>query len=181
MKKVLNQYLEEKTDLERVINREKHRSTRMKLSREKVLHECRLLHERLQECSGKFLAEEQDNFSIDPSSLPDALDLLATSDNRVRLLVAEAQLLARDDGQGSSDDGDNSDSRSSLTMSSEDANVTDEDTTKMLSDLLIDNAQLRRRLNSVIRNAVNTAVKPEKDSSDEAVPKKIVLNWLLDR
>uniref|UniRef100_A0A0A9CLI1 Phox (PX) domain-containing protein n=1 Tax=Arundo donax TaxID=35708 RepID=A0A0A9CLI1_ARUDO len=181
MKEVLNQYLEEKTDLERVINREKQRSTRMKLRREKILHECRLLRERLQECSAKFLAEEQDNFSIDPSSLPDAIDLLATSDSRIRLLVAEAQLLARDDEQGSSDDGDNSDSRSSFTMSSEDANVTDEDTTKMLSDLLIDNAQLRMRLNSVIRNAVNTAVKPGKDSNDEVVPKKTVLNWLLDR
>ncbi|CAD6338915.1 unnamed protein product [Miscanthus lutarioriparius] len=181
MKKVLNQYLEEKTDLERVINREKQRSARTKLSRLKILHECRLLRERLQECSAKFLAEEQDNFTIDPSSLPDALDLLATSDNRIRLLVAEAQLLARDDEQGSSDDGDNSDSRSSLTMSSEDAKVTDEDTTKMLSDLLIDNAQLRLRLNAVIRNAVNTAVKPEKEGSGEVLPKKTVLNWLLDR
>ncbi|KAF8687142.1 hypothetical protein HU200_042806 [Digitaria exilis] len=181
MKKVLNQYLEEKTDLERVINKEKQRSTRMRLSREKILHECRLLRERLQECSAKFLAEEQDNFTIDPSSLPDALDLLATSDNRIRLLVAEAQLLARDDEQGSSDDGDNSDSRSSLTMSSEEANVTDEDTTKMLSDLLIDNAQLRMRLNGVIRNAVNTAVKPEKEGIGEVLPKKTVLNWLLDR
>ncbi|XP_062229366.1 PX domain-containing protein EREL1-like [Phragmites australis] len=181
MEKVLNQYLEEKTDLERVINREKQRSIHTKLSREKILHECRLLRERLQECSAKFIAEEQDNFSIDPSSLPDALDLLATSDNRIRLLVAEAQLLAGNDEQGSSDDGDNSDSRSSLTMSSEDANVTDEDTTKMLSDLLIDNAQLRMRLNSVIRNAVNTTVKPEKDGTDGAVPKKTVLNWLLDR
>ncbi|XP_066377893.1 PX domain-containing protein EREL1-like [Miscanthus floridulus] len=180
MKKVLNQYLEEKTDLERVINREKQRSARTKLSRLKILHECRLLRERLQECSAKFLAEEQDNFTIDPSSLPDALDLLATSDNRIRLLVAEAQLLARDDEQGSSDDGDNSD-RSSLTMSSEDAKVTDEDTTKMLSDLLIDNAQLRLRLNAVIRNAVNTAVKPEKEGSGEVLPKKTVLNWLLDR
>nr|CAB3468521.1 unnamed protein product [Digitaria exilis] len=93
----------------------------------------------------------------------------------------EAQLLARDDEQGSSDDGDNSDSRSSLTMSSEEANVTDEDTTKMLSDLLIDNAQLRMRLNGVIRNAVNTAVKPEKEGSGEVLPKKTVLNWLLDR
>ncbi|OEL32243.1 hypothetical protein BAE44_0006739 [Dichanthelium oligosanthes] len=181
MKKVLNQYLEEKTDLERVINRDKQRSTRMRLSREKILHECRLLRERLQECSAKFLAEEQDNFTIDPSSLPDALELLATSDNRIRLLVAEAQLLARDDEQGSSDDGDNSDSKSSLTTSSEDANVTDEDTTKMLSDLLIDNAQLRMRLNAVIRNAVNTAVKPEKEGSGEVLPKKTVLNWLLDR
>lgn len=66
-------------------------------------------------------------------------------------------------------------------MGSEDANVTDEDTTKMLSDLLIDNAQLRMRLNAVIRNAVNTAVKPEKEGSGEVLPKKTVLNWLLDR
>lgn len=180
MKKMLNQYLEEKTELERVVNRDKQRSTRTRLSREKILHECRLLRERLQECSAKFLAEEQDNFTIDPSSLPDALDLLATSDNRIRLLVAEAQLLARDE-HGSSDDGGDSDSRSSLTMSSEDANVTDEDTTKMLSDLLIDNAQLRMRLNAVIRNAVNTAVKPEKEDNGEVLPKKTVLNWLLDR
>ena len=76
---------------QRVINREKQRSTRMRLSREKILHECRLLRERLQECSAKFLAEEQDDFTIDPSSLPDALDLLATSDNRIRLLVAEVK------------------------------------------------------------------------------------------
>jgi hypothetical protein len=74
---------------QRVINKEKQRSVRMKLSRQKVLHECRLLHECLQECSAKFLAEEQDSFTIDPSSLPDALDLLVTSDNRIRLLVAE--------------------------------------------------------------------------------------------
>jgi hypothetical protein len=66
-------------------------------------------------------------------------------------------------------------------MSSEDTKVTDEDATKMLSDLLIDNAQLRLRLNAVIRNAVNTAVKPEKEGSGEVLPQKTVLNWLLDR
>uniref|UniRef100_A0A0D9WSH9 PX domain-containing protein n=1 Tax=Leersia perrieri TaxID=77586 RepID=A0A0D9WSH9_9ORYZ len=181
MKKVLNQYHEEKTELERIVNREKQRSARARLSREKILHECKLLRERLQECTAKFLADEQDNMTIDLSSLPDALDLVTTSDNRIRLLVAEAQLLARDDEQGSSDDGDNSDGKSSVTMSIEDAYVTDEETTKMLSDLLIDNAQLRLRLNSLIRNAVNTAVKTEKEGSDGVVPKKTVLNWLLDR
>lgn len=66
-------------------------------------------------------------------------------------------------------------------MSSEDANLTDEETTKLLSDLLIDNAQLRMHLNSVIRNAANTSVKPEKEDADGVVPKKTVLNWLLDR
>uniref|UniRef100_M8BFF9 Uncharacterized protein n=1 Tax=Aegilops tauschii TaxID=37682 RepID=M8BFF9_AEGTA len=182
MKKVLNQYVEEKTELERIINREKQRSARVKSSREKMLHECRLLRERLQECSAKFLAEEQDNLTVDPSSLPDALDLLATSDNRIRLLVAQAQHLALDDEQGgSSDDGENSDGKSSITMGSEDSSLTDEETTKMLSDLLIDNAQLRMHLNSVIRNAVNTSVKPEKEDADGVVPKKTVLNWLLDR
>ncbi|KAF7098655.1 hypothetical protein CFC21_100379 [Triticum aestivum] len=182
MKKVLNQYVEEKTELERIINREKQRSARVKSSREKMLHECRLLRERLQECSAKFLAEEQDNLPVDPSSLPDALDLLATSDNRIRLLVAQAQHLALDDEQGgSSDDGENSDGKSSITMGSEDSSLTDEETTKMLSDLLIDNAQLRMHLNSVIRNAVNTSVKLEKEDADGVVPKKTVLNWLLDR
>ncbi|KAF7104727.1 hypothetical protein CFC21_105600 [Triticum aestivum] len=182
MKKVLNQYVEEKTELERIINREKQRSARVKSSREKMLHECRLLRERLQECSAKFLAEEQDNLTVDPSSLPDALDLLATSDNRIRLLVAQAQHLALDDEQGgSSDDGENSDGKSSITMGSEDSSLTDEETTKMLSDLLIDNAQLRMHLNSVIRNAVNTSVKPGKEDADGVVPKKTVLNWLLDR
>uniref|UniRef100_A0A0E0E486 PX domain-containing protein n=1 Tax=Oryza meridionalis TaxID=40149 RepID=A0A0E0E486_9ORYZ len=207
MKKVLNQYHEEKTELEigykitnpralkvetnnylgnryswkRIVNREKQRSARARLSRAKILHECRLLRERLQECTAKFVADEQDTMTIDLSSLPDALDLVTTSDNRIRLLVAEAQLLSRDDEQGSSDDGDNSDGKSSVTMSSEDAYVTDEETTKMLSDLLIDNAQLRLRLNSLIRNAVNTAVKTEKEGSDGIMPKKTVLNWLLDR
>lgn len=182
MKKVLNQYLEEKTELERIINRDKQRSTRVKASREKVLRECQLLRERLQESSAKFLAEEQDNLTVDPSSLPEALDLLMASDDKIQFLVAEAQLLARDDEQGSSDDGDYSDAKSSITMSSEGANHTDEATTKMLSDLLIDNAQLRIRLNSVIRKAVNTPVKPEeKADADGAVPKKTVFNWLLDR
>jgi hypothetical protein len=68
-------------------------------------------------------------------------------------------------------------------MSIQGANTTDEAMAKMLSDLLTDNAQLRIRLNSVIRNAVNTsAAKPEeKEDADGAVPKKTVLNWLLDR
>ncbi|KAG8075167.1 hypothetical protein GUJ93_ZPchr0006g43566 [Zizania palustris] len=92
MKTELEQHLAKRTEIERTIDREKERSIRAKLSREKILHECRLLRERLQECTAKFLADEQDNVTIDPSSLPDALDLMMTSDNRIRLIVAEAPL-----------------------------------------------------------------------------------------
>lgn len=55
----------------------------------KLLRECQILRNRLQECSVNFLAEEEDKFTVDSSSLSDALDLLTTSDNRIGLLLAE--------------------------------------------------------------------------------------------
>ena len=55
----------------------------------KLLHECNLLRDRLQECSVNFLSEEEDKLIVDTSSPSDALDLLTTSDNRISLLLAE--------------------------------------------------------------------------------------------
>lgn len=54
----------------------------------KLLHECSILQERLRECSVNFLVEEEDKLNADTSP-SDALDLLATSDNRIGLLLAE--------------------------------------------------------------------------------------------
>lgn len=54
----------------------------------KLLHECAILQKRLSECSVNFLVEEEDKLNIDTSP-SDALDLLATSDNRIGLLLAE--------------------------------------------------------------------------------------------
>lgn len=54
----------------------------------KLLHECAILQTRLRECSVNFLVEEEDKLNIDTSP-SDALDLLATSDNRIGLLLAE--------------------------------------------------------------------------------------------
>lgn len=54
----------------------------------KLLHECAILQKRLQECSVNFLVEEEDKLNVDTSP-SDALDLLATSDNRIGLLLAE--------------------------------------------------------------------------------------------
>ena len=63
----------------------------MKLSHEantKLLRECGILQQRLQECSVSFLVEEEDKLIVDTSP-SDALDLLAMSDNRIGLLLAE--------------------------------------------------------------------------------------------
>lgn len=56
---------------------------------EKLLHECEILRNRLQECSVNFLVEEEDKLIVDTSSPSDAIDLLTTSDNRIGLLLAE--------------------------------------------------------------------------------------------
>lgn len=77
---------------QRVVHKEKQRWTHAKSARKKLLNECRVLRDRLQECSVNFLSESEDRFTINPSSLSDALDLLATSDNRIGLLLAEVTL-----------------------------------------------------------------------------------------
>lgn len=71
------------------LHKEKQKWSNAKSASKNLLHECRVLRDRLQECSVNFLADEEDKFTISPSSLSDALDLLATSDNRIGLLLAE--------------------------------------------------------------------------------------------
>lgn len=60
----------------------------------KLLHECEILRNRLQECSVNFLSEEEDKLDLDTSSPSDAIDLLTTSDNRIGLLLAEVTFRA---------------------------------------------------------------------------------------
>lgn len=53
---------------------------------------------------------------------------------------------------------------------------------KMLTDVLVENAGLRKQVNSVIRCALNTNVSPEQDDEEEDVPmRKTVLSKFLER
>ncbi|XP_043724980.1 PX domain-containing protein EREL1-like isoform X2 [Telopea speciosissima] len=173
LKQELSQSLKEKSELEKVLGREKQRKENAQTASAKLLNECGILRNRLQECSVNFLVEEEDKFTVDSSSLSDALDLLATSDNRIGLLVAEAQLLAQDD--------ENAVSSASIdhTMIGNDL-TTDDQVKKMLTDIFIDNARLRKQVNSVIRCALKTVVMPEKDAGEEE-SSKTVLNRFLER
>lgn len=71
------------------MQKEKKRMEHANAANTKLLHECNLLWDRLQECSVNFLSEEEDKLNVDTSSPSDALDLLTTSDNRIGLLLAE--------------------------------------------------------------------------------------------
>lgn len=72
-----------------VLQKEKQRMEHANIANSKLLHECEILRNRLQECSIDFLSEEEDKLTVDTSSPSDAIDLLTTSDNRIGLLVAE--------------------------------------------------------------------------------------------
>jgi hypothetical protein len=74
---------------QRILQKEKQKMEQANTANAKLLHECGILRDRLQECSVNFLVEEEDKLTVDTSSPSDAIDLLTTSDNRIGLLLAE--------------------------------------------------------------------------------------------
>lgn len=59
---------------------------------------------------------------------------------------------------------------------------TDDELRKMLTDTLIDNATLRKHVNSVVRCVLTTYAKSEDEDEEDQVPlRKTVLSRLLDR
>ncbi|XP_039141859.1 PX domain-containing protein EREL1-like isoform X1 [Dioscorea cayenensis subsp. rotundata] len=180
LKEALNRSLKEKTELERIIQKGNQQLANAKTSRRKLLHECKILRNRLQECSIDFLADEENNLLVNPSSVSDALDLLRTSDNRIGLLLAEAQLLAQDDDidVNKSHGKDSSENRFS---NGEDIARADSEIRKMLTDLLVDNARLRKQIISVMQCTLETVSKPQKEETSDFPARKTILNLFLER
>lgn len=74
---------------QRIVQREKDREETAKAANEKLMHECDVLQNRLRECDVKFHMEDESKLIMESSSPSEAMDLLATSDNRIGLLIAE--------------------------------------------------------------------------------------------
>ncbi|KAK8992887.1 hypothetical protein V6N11_048951 [Hibiscus sabdariffa] len=115
--------------------------------------------------------EEEDKLNVDTSSPSDALDLLTTSDNRIGLLLAEAQLLAQDV--------ENLVARpeESHKMKDDDKR-TDDELRKMITDMFVDNARLRKQVNLVVRCALDTYVKTDEDEEDISLSKTVLSKFL---
>lgn len=186
LKQDLSRLMKEKIEVERILQKEKQRREEANTANAKLLHECGILRDRLEECSVTFaIDEEEDRLTMDASSPSDAIDMLTTSDNRIGLLLAEAQLLAQDveNALGSSD-------RNSENINVTVTRTTDDEVRRMLTDILVDNARLRKQMNSVIGCALNKHSKSEEDDEEEeeeneeeeVVPiRKTVLSRLLER
>jgi hypothetical protein len=137
LRQELSGIMKEKLEMERIVQREKDREETAKNADKKLLHECDVLQNRLQECNVKFDIEEEGKLIMDSSSLSEAIELLATSDNRIGLLIAETQLLSEEVEK--------------LKLTSGGHRGTDDLVRKMLTEVLIDNARLRKQVNSVLR------------------------------
>ncbi|KAL0010702.1 hypothetical protein SO802_005810 [Lithocarpus litseifolius] len=179
LKQDLSRVMKEKLEVERILHKERQRMELASTANAKLLHECGILRDRLQECSVNFLVEEEDKLIVDTSLPSDAIDLLTTSDNRIGLLLAEAQLLAQDveNAVAALDE--------TRSVNGNNKRTTDDELRIMLADVFVDNATLRKQVNSVIRCALNTNLKSEKDDDDdeeEEVPvRKTVLSKFLER
>ncbi|KAJ8774089.1 hypothetical protein K2173_009520 [Erythroxylum novogranatense] len=174
LKQELSRLMKEKIEIERVLQKEKQRMEYVNTSNTKLLHECEILRNRLQECSVNFLIEEEDKLVVETSSPSDAIDLLTTSDNRIGLLLAEAQLLAQDV--------ENSLHKSDETRNNNGNDGAYDDPRKMLTEIFIDNARLRMQVNSVIRYTLSTIAKSDKEEEEEEGPfRNTVLSKFLER
>ncbi|GAQ83479.1 Phox (PX) domain-containing protein [Klebsormidium nitens] len=125
-------------------------------SRAALLHEVATLRQKLAESSVERIAKEDDGQGRKQGNglATDSVELLAVSDNRIGCLLAEAQLLSEevDPGDPSRDHADEASAPRPEEPGSEAA------VRKVLAEVLMDNAQLRRALNSSLR-ALFTAPK----------------------
>ncbi|KAJ6957144.1 hypothetical protein D5086_031532 [Populus alba] len=136
LKQELSQSLKEKSEVEKLLHEEREKE-HGKIARKKLLHDCRILCDQLQECNVNLLSED-DNFVVD-FSLADALDLLTTSDDQIGHLLTEAQQLFEDD---------------KITAPDDNLRSTDDELRNMLANLFTDNAMLRKQVNSTMRRAL---------------------------
>lgn len=64
-------------------------------------------------------------------------------------------------------------------MNGENVTISEEDIRKALTDLFIDNAQLRKELNSVTRSALRLVSKSDREEAEEVPLRKTVLDRFL--
>ncbi|KAK4350230.1 hypothetical protein RND71_029543 [Anisodus tanguticus] len=166
LKQELSKLANEKAEVEMILREEWQNREHASAANIKLLHEYEILRSRLEECSIKFLIEEENKHASSPS---DAIDILSTSDNRIGLLLAEAQLLAQDVET----------TIASRNVDGEYSRTAVDELRKQLADVYLDNAKLRKQINSVIRYALQTANRSE-DNEEDSPPTKTALGKFLD-
>ncbi|KAI3687118.1 hypothetical protein L1987_80809 [Smallanthus sonchifolius] len=141
LKHQLDQSLLGMSDAEKLLQEEKQKFEEKEIARGKLLHEFAVLHHRIQDCSMNLVNESEDKqLVIDSPSMQDALELLKISDDQIEALRAQVEIIAQDDAS---------------TAAGGDMNC---DLRKMLSEILVDNINLRQQVSLLIHRALRSGV-----------------------
>ncbi|KAE8732801.1 Adenine phosphoribosyltransferase 5 isoform 1 [Hibiscus syriacus] len=135
LKQEVGQSLSEKSEAEAQLEQERQKIRHVRNAREKLINNCRLLHNRLLECSVNISTDE--DLIKESSSIEEALVLLTTSDDKITLLLAEVKQLAKREG---------SDINSQYYTQYD--TETDDELRKIIEDIFTENAKLRKQVNA---------------------------------
>ncbi|KAM0061481.1 putative PX domain-containing protein EREX [Helianthus debilis subsp. tardiflorus] len=153
LKQQLNQSLVGKSEAEKLLQEEKQKFEKEEIGRVNLLHEFDVLQHRLRECSINLLNESEDKLVIDSPSMQDALELIKISDDHIEALLAQVQIIAQDDASTAA--GDMNDEEGGRTSSHK--------LRQMLSEILVDNINLRRQVSMLIHRALSTGIVTTED------------------
>ncbi|KAK4491048.1 hypothetical protein RD792_001770 [Penstemon davidsonii] len=150
LKQHLNQSLDQRSKAEELLQQEREKNEQTRISWRKLLYRCKILHDQLQECNVNNLIQEKgDDASEIIPSLSNHLDLIATSDSQIGLLLAEVQRLAQDVESSAS-------TTDRVDGSDYDVNLVDDELMQILTSILVDNGRLRKQVNSILVHALKT-------------------------
>ncbi|CAA7046812.1 unnamed protein product [Microthlaspi erraticum] len=153
LEKELTQSLTDKTEAEKLLQQERKLVENTVAARKKLLSDCRILHDRLKEYNLNLSMDGNGNLVEDSATVSDALRLLSVSDDQIE----EAQLLAGFDENAVD---------KSLSVDSETRSMEDE-LRKVLADIFVENAKLRKQVNSAMLRALQKEVKTTEDVNEE--------------
>ncbi|KAK3040941.1 hypothetical protein RJ639_028815 [Escallonia herrerae] len=205
LKQQLSRSLEEKTEAERLLEQEIQNRENSNSARRKLLHECEILRNQLQECS---ININEDKIILGSTSMPDALDHLTSSDNQIGLL-AEVLILSlmskmlldhlflqypvltpfvltiylftpfpkSYQARLFSEDNESASGVANTDKIDDDTKAIDLEMKKLLRNVFVDNARLRKQVNSVSRYALkmeNSCERMDEASSEQIVQSKTI-------
>ncbi|KAL0739319.1 hypothetical protein Bca4012_015529 [Brassica carinata] len=157
LEKKLTQSLTDKTETEKLLEHEGKLLENTVSARKKLLSDCRILHDRLKEYNLNLSTDGNGSLVEDSATVSDAPRLLSISDDQNE----EAQLLAGFDENVAAQSIDKS-----LSMDTE-TRIMEDELRKILADIFVENAKLRKQANSAMLRALQKDVKTKEDMNEE--------------
>ncbi|CAL0305720.1 unnamed protein product [Lupinus luteus] len=162
LKKELLESVKEKYEAEELLQREREKREQAETACRNLLQKCRLLFNQLQECNVNLPSEDKYRKIMNSSSSTDTFNQLAKSDGQIDILLEEVENLGKDYGCATSNVDKNNDINGGV--------ICDDELTKILADLFMDNVRLRKQTNSITRHAL----KSDMGESDDSTSMEIV-------